>query len=231
VSRTILIVDDEADSRAVLKHVLEADDYHVITADRAEAAAAAAAAKRPDLVLCDVVLPSMDGMALCRQLRADKRTAGVPIMLMSGLRRGEAEQACGLEFGADDYLLKPVSPRLLLARVRAVLRRGPVPDDEAPPLRSGSLLVDRAARLVSAGSRRLPLTRKEFDLLALLLEKRGRVLGSAFLMETVWGCDTDVYRDPHTIEVHVSSLRRKLGQALAKRIVTVPGVGYRFEKD
>jgi two-component system alkaline phosphatase synthesis response regulator PhoP len=231
VTYKILVVDDEADSRALLRDVLESNDFRVILAERAEQAMAAAADQRPDLVLSDVVLPAMNGLTLCRRLKSDRRTAALPVMLMSAMRRGELEQAEGLELGADDYLVKPVAPRLLLARIHAVLKRrgdGPVAD---APLKAGSLVLDPAARVATAGGRQLPLTRKEFDLLALLLEKRGRVLGAPYLLETVWGYDTAVYKDPHTIEVHVSSLRRKLGTTLAKRIVTVPGVGYRFEKD
>jgi two-component system alkaline phosphatase synthesis response regulator PhoP len=177
------------------------------------------------------VLPVTNGLTLCRRLKSDRRTAALPVVLMSAMRRGEFEQAEGLEIGADDYLVKPVAPRLLLARLRAVLKRRPSEPAVEAPLRAGSLVVDPAARVATAGGRTLPLTRKEFDLLSLLLEKRGRVLGAPYLLETVWGYDTAVYKDPHTIEVHVSSLRRKLGPSLARRIVTVPGVGYRFERD
>lgn len=231
MSPKILLVDDEADSRALLKEILENGDFHVTAVSRGEDAVSAAADQRPDLVLSDVVMPNMSGLALCRRLKSDRRTASVPVVLMSAMRRGELEQAEGLEIGADDYLVKPVDPRLLIARIRAVLRRRPeAPAAPEGPLRAGALIVDPAARVATAAGRALPLTRKEFDLLALLLEKRGRVLGAPYLLETVWGYDTAVYKDPHTVEVHVSSLRRKLGPRLAKRIVTVPGVGYRFDK-
>ena len=227
----ILLVDDEADSRVLLRDVLEKADFRVILAERGEQAVSAAASHRPDLVLSDVVLPAMSGLTLCRRLKNDRRTAALPVVLMSAMRRGEAEQAEGLELGADDYLVKPVAPRLLLARLRAVLKRKP---DAAPPparLRAGGLLVDQEGRIATVAGRRLALTRKEFDLLAVLIEKRGRVLGAPYLLETVWGYDTAVYKDPHTIEVHVSSLRRKLGARVGRRIVTVPGVGYRFDKE
>lgn len=228
----ILLVDDEADSRALIKELLEGDDFRVITADRAESAMAAAADHRLDLVLADVVMPFMSGVALCRKLKSDRRTASLPVVLMSAMRRGELDQAEGLEVGADDYLVRPVAPRLLLARLHAVLnRRGAQTAADDSPLRAGALLIDRAGRLVTVAGKLLALTRKEFDLLSLLIEKRGRVLGAPFLLERVWECDTAVYKDPHTIEVHVSSLRRKLGPSLSRRIVTVPGVGYRFDKD
>jgi DNA-binding response OmpR family regulator len=227
----ILLVDDEADSRTVIKTVLEHNDFRVITADHAEQAVAVANEERPDLVLADVVMPSMSGVALCRALRGDRRTASLPIVLMSAMRRGEAEQAEGLEIGADDYLVKPVASRLLLARLRALLKRCAAAGDGAQTMRAGTLTVDQAARVATAAGKALPLTRKEFDLLSLLIEKRGRVLGAPYLLETIWGYDTAVYKDPHTVEVHVSSLRRKIGPKLARRIVTVPGVGYRFDKD
>lgn len=227
----ILLVDDEADSRLLVRDVLEKADFRVIAVERGEQAMSAMSSQRPDLVLSDVVLPAMSGVALCRRLKSDRRTAATPVVLMSAVRRGEHEQAEGLEIGADDYLVKPVNPRLLLARLRAVLKRkpeAPVPDGV---LRAGGLRVDQAGRIASIAGRRLPLTRKEFDLLAVLVEKHGRVLGAPYLLETVWGYDTAVYKDPHTIEVHVSSLRRKLGPKLGHRIVTVPGVGYRFDKE
>jgi DNA-binding response OmpR family regulator len=231
VAYKILLVDDEADSRSLLRDVLEKADYRVITAERGEQAVSAVASHRPDLVLSDVVLPAMSGLALCRALKGDRRTAGMPVVLMSAKRRAEAEQAEGLEIGADDYLVKPVAPRLLLARLRAVLKRRPDPPAAEARLRAGSLRIDQAGRIAAVAGRSLPLTRKEFDLLCVLVEKRGRVLGAPYLLETVWGYDTAVYKDPHTIEVHVSSLRRKLGERVGRRIVTVPGVGYRFDKE
>jgi DNA-binding response OmpR family regulator len=230
VNEKILLVDDEADSRALLRDVLEQSEFQVVAIERAEEAVAAAIQHMPDLVLSDVVMPSMSGLALCRKLRGDRLTASTPIVLMSAMRRSELEQAEGIEIGADDYLVKPVAPRLLIARLRAVLkRRPPQAADQDNRLRVGSLKIDLAGRTASVAGKPLALTRKEFDLLAVLVEKKGRVLPAPYLLETVWGYDTGIYKDPHTIEVHVSSLRRKLGR-VSRRIVTVPGLGYRFEK-
>jgi len=228
--RKILVVDDEADSRRVLKTALEGRDFMVLLASRAEEALEAAARERPDLVLSDVVMPYMSGLTLCRRLKADKRTASLPVVLMSGMRRGDVEQSEGLEHGADDYILKPFSSRLLLARLQALLRRRAREGaPEAETLRVPGLAVDLAGRTVRAGERGVALTRKEFDLLAALLERRGRVVAGRFLLESVWGYDSSVYKDTHTVEVHMSCLRRKLGGKLSRRIVTVPGVGYRFD--
>lgn len=228
--RKILIVDDEADSRRVLKAALEGRDFQVVVASRAEEALEAAARERPDVVLSDVAMPYMSGLALCRRLKADKRTASTPVVLMSGMHRGDAEQADGFDHGADDYIVKPFSSRLLLARLLALLRRNAAAGAAAPEtLRAPGLSVDLAARTVRAGERPVALTRKEFDLLAALLERRGRVVAGRFLLESVWGYDSAVYRDTHTVEVHMSCLRRKLGLKLSRKIVTVPGVGYRFD--
>ncbi len=231
MSYKILLVDDEPDARLLLRDLLEKADFRVITAERGDQAVAAANSQRPDLILSDVVLPAMSGLTLCRRLKSDRRTASMPVVLMSAMRRAEAEQAEGLEIGADDYLVKPVGSRLLLARLRAVLKRKPEEPPPDPFLRVGALKIDQAGRIATVSGQELPLTRKEFDLLTLLVQKRGRVLGAPFLLETVWGYDTAVYKDPHTIEVHVSSLRRKLGRRFGRRIVTVPGVGYRFDRE
>ncbi|MBI4423725.1 MAG: response regulator transcription factor [Elusimicrobia bacterium] len=229
--RKLLVVDDDRQNLEFLRALLEREGYEVLVADRAAEAALSAAESRPHLILSDVAMPGMGGFSLCRALRGDRRTAAIPLILMSGIQKGEAEQAQGIEQGADDYLVKPFHPRLLLAKVRAALRRA----YEAPPeprdlLRAQGLVLDLPGRTVARGKDRIALTRKEFDLLALFLKKPGRVLSVAFLLETVWGYDTTDYSDPHTIETHVSSLRRKLGPRLGRRLVSVPGLGYRLDE-
>lgn len=230
MAHKILVVDDDADSRESLGLLLQKDGYKVVLEDRADQALAAAAGLRPDVVLTDVCMPYMTGVALCRQLKADKRTASVAVILLSGRRREDTEQAEGLEAGADDYLLKPFSSSLLLAKLRAVLRRSRPSLAGSGQIKIQDLTIDLDARRAACAGKPLLFTRKEFDLLAALVEKSGRVLACPFLLETIWGYDTAVYKDPHTVEVHISSLRRKLGPKLAKRIVTVAGLGYRFDK-
>jgi len=226
----ILIVDDEADNRTFLKTVLEKHGFSVAAAQRAAEALDEADRSAPDLILSDVAMPGMTGLALCEKLKANPKTAAIPVVLMSGAQKDEKDQAEGIDLGADDYLLKPFTPRLMLAKINGVLRRFAAPDEFREILKEIGLTLDVQARTVESRKGRLALTRKEFDLLTTFLRKRGRVLSHLFLLETVWGYDPAVYNDPHTVETHISSLRRKLGPKLAKMIVNVPGVGYRFEK-
>jgi len=227
--RRILLVDDEADNRLVFGDVLAADGYAVKRVSSARAGFDAAVASVPDLVLSDVSMPGGDGLSLLARLRADKRTARVPVVLMSGVFKDSDDLAEGLDSGADDYIPKPVSPALMRAKIAAVLRRFEAPAELGEQLKTHGLVIDVAARTVTAGGRRIALTRKEFDLLTTFLRKPGRVLSVPFLLETVWGYDPVDYSDPHTIGVHVSTLRRKIGAKLAKRIVAVTGLGYRFD--
>lgn len=222
-------MDDEADIRRVYGDVLEGEGYSVKRFSGGTEAFAAAAAAVPDLVISDVSMPGGGGLALLAKLRAEPSTARVPFILMSGVRKGAADQADGLDQGADDYLAKPVSAALILAKVSAVLRRFAAPVELGDRLKAHGLVLDVVARTVTVSGKRVRLTRKEFDLLTALLRKTGAVLTVPYLLETVWGYDPEDYSDPHTIGVHVSTLRRKIGPKIAERIVAVPGLGYRFE--
>jgi DNA-binding response OmpR family regulator len=174
-------------------------------------------------------MPGADGFAFTRQLKSDRRTAQIPVILMSGHHKSDEDQVEGIDRGADDYLLRPFSHRLLSAKVKAVLRRYAAPAELEKALKAAGLSLDVQARTVAVNDKQIPLTRKEFDLLTTFLRKKGRVLSVPYLLETVWGYDPAHYNDPHTLQVHLSSLRRKLGAKVAKRIVSVPGLGYRFE--
>jgi DNA-binding response OmpR family regulator len=177
-------------------------------------------------------MPDGNGVVVCEKLRRDKRTKDIPIILMSGVHKGTIDQIEGIERGADDYLSKPFSPGLLTAKLRAVLRRAgqAAGIDDEPPIKAGGFTVDFKSRTVKkTGGRVLALTRKEFDLLAAFLTKPSRVMSASYLLETVWGYDLATYNDPHTVGVHVSSLRKKLGAKLGNKIVSVPGLGYRYD--
>lgn len=226
----ILAVDDEPDTLTVLRQRLESDGFSVLTAKNAADGFQAAVDSGPDLVLSDVAMPGDDGFALCRRLKSDARTAALPVILISGLHRSESDQLEGLEEGADDYLPKPYPPRLLSAKIRAVLRRFAAPRELGETLAAQSLKLDVRGRVVEHKGKRIALTRKEFDLLTLFLRKPGRALGVEYLLETVWGYDPADYNDPRTLQVHVSSLRKKLGPKLGRRIVSVTGHGYRFDE-
>lgn len=230
--RKVLLVDDEKDIREKVARFLQGRGFGVITARDGSDAFAMAQETAPDVVVSDANMPGMDGMQLCRLLKKGARTRTIPVILMSGVWVDEKDQLSGFSGGADDYVVKPFSLRVLLARIEAVLRRfqaGSAPEDEV--IESCGIKVDAGARTVSVRGKEVRLTRKEFDLLAVFLRRPGRVLKTGYLLETVWGYDPADYNDPHTIEVHLSSLRRKLGPAAAKRIVSVKGVGYRFDGD
>jgi len=222
----ILIVEDDPDIALSLRLKLERDaGYEVEAAGSGPDGLRAALSHPPDLVLLDVNLPGMDGFEICRRLRAEAATAAIPIIMLTA-RIDEADRVAGLEFGADDYITKPFSPKEALARVRAVLRRSGRQDEEAESLVDAPLRVDVAARAARVGERDLALTRKEFDLLAELLRQRGRVLTRERLLESVWGYDYP--GETRTVDVHVRRLRQKLGVPVDARIETVVGVGYRY---
>lgn len=225
----VLLVDDDADHLQACGGLLKAAGYDVKCVRTARAALAAAGESVPDLVLSDVSMPGGDGLSLLARLRAGAVTARVPVVLMSGVRKGAAEQIEGLDRGADDYLPKPSAPALILAKVATVLRRCSAREKAGERLEADGLVLDAAARTVKLAGRPVGLTRKEFDLLAILWRKAGRVLSVPFLLRTVWGYDPCDYSNPRTICVHVSTLRRKVGARIAARIVAVPNRGYRFD--
>jgi DNA-binding response OmpR family regulator len=223
------LVDDEPDNRRVYGDILEAEGYTVRRVSNGREAFDAAMESPPDLVLSDVSMAGGDGLTLLARLRAEKSTARVPVVLMSGVHRDAEEQVEGLDQGADDYLPKPVSPALIRAKIAAVLRRYGAADELGSELKAQGLVIDVAARTVVVSGKSISLTRKEFDLLTTFLRKPGRVLSVPYLLETVWGYDPADYSDPHTVGVHVSTLRKKIGAKVGAHIVAVPSLGYRFD--
>jgi phosphate regulon transcriptional regulator PhoB len=224
----VLIVEDERDIRDLLAFHLERAGYHVGKARSGTDALRQIQASPPDLVLLDLMLPEIDGLEVCRRLRRDERTASLPIVMLTA-KGEEVDRVLGLELGADDYVVKPFSPKEVVARVRAVLRRSRPPADGAP-LVMGRLTIDVGRHAVLVGGTAVELTPKEFDLLRALAEARGRVLSREFLLDRVWGYATAADIESRTVDVHVRRLRMKLG-AEGARIVTVKGVGYRVEAD
>jgi len=217
----ILIVEDDENLRVALEDNLQSEGYDVATAANGQAAERAVAARRPDLVVLDLMLPDTDGYTLCRKLRPS-----VGAILMLTARTLEEDLVRGFEAGADDYLAKPYRLRELLARVKALLRRGPAAERETH-VTFGPFTLDVEARAVAGGGP-IDLTRTEFDLLATLLRNRGRVLSRNEILDAVWGADVHV--DARTVDNFVLSLRKKLRWEAASRfeIATVRGVGYRM---
>jgi DNA-binding response OmpR family regulator len=225
----ILVVDDDRAILALIKKFLAASGFGVIMTDNGSEALLLFKDSKPDLILCDAEMPGLDGHALCRRIKQEADARTVPVVLMSGAKMADKDVLQGFEGGADDYVLKPFSLPVLLARLKAVLRRYEAVEEKEGVLRKCGVEIDASGRTVRIGRAPVPLTRKEFDLLAVLLSKSGKVLSIPYLLETVWGYDPADYNDPGTVEVHVYHLRKKLGPKLAKRIVNIPGLGYKFD--
>jgi len=228
-SPCILIVEDDDGLRKFFARTLEGENYHVVAVQTTEEAFAFLRETHADLVLSDVVLEGKNGMALCRELRSRPETARLPVVLISGHRIEEDDQIQGLDAGADDYLLKPVSGKILAAKIQSVLHRYQAPRDLAEILKAHGLTLDVQSRVVTLRGQTIALTRKEFDLLTAFLRHPGQVLTNNDLLEKIWGMDPAIDLDTHTLTVHVSSLRKKLGEPLGGRIANVPRLGYRFE--
>jgi phosphate regulon transcriptional regulator PhoB len=222
----VLIVEDEPDIRDLLAFHLEREGYHVTRSRSGADALRQVRARPPDLILLDLMLPELGGLDVCRRLREDPRTASVPIVMLTA-RGEEVDRILGLELGADDYIVKPFSPKEVVARVRAVLRRAGARDGAAPVV-SGRLVIDPDRHTVHVDAAAIELTPKEFDLLRALAEARGRVLSREFLLDRVWGYASAGEIESRTVDVHVRRLRMKLGDE-GQRITTVKGVGYRLE--
>ena len=221
----VLVVEDEVDLSQLMSDRLTADGHQVTVAHSGSEALAAVSKRVPDVVVLDWMLPDIDGLAVCRQLRLQHL---MPIIMVTA-RSEEVDRVLGLEVGADDYLVKPFSIRELLARVRAMLRRVDLEGRRQAPaserVQSGPLVIDVASHTASLDGAPMHLTRKEFDLLHVLVTHPGRAFSREFLVTRIWGTEFDGY--DRAVDTHVTRLRRKLGP-LGERIVTVWGVGYRF---
>jgi DNA-binding response OmpR family regulator len=222
----ILVVDDEPHIVELVRYNLQQDGYEVLTAGDGETALSKSASERPDLIILDLMLPGVDGLEVCRRLR---RESAVPIIMLTA-RGGEVERIVGLDLGADDYVIKPFSPRELVARVRAVLRRHAreVAPPTAGPLCVGPLRLDAGTHDVMLAGRRVDLTAREFELLRLFMRHPNRVFTRDFLLEHLWG--HDFYGSTRTVDMHVSRLREKIEDDPGdpRFIVTVRGVGYKL---
>lgn len=224
---TILVVEDEADLQAVLEYNLTQAGFQAVLAGDGPSAIEKARECAPDLVLLDLMLPGMEGTAVCRTLKSDSRTERVPIIMLTA-RTDEIDRVVGFELGADDYVAKPFSVRELLLRIRAVLRRkssveGPVPI--GPMFEFGYLRIDQDAHRVWVDGEEVVLTHLEFKLLTAVIQQGNRVQSRSNLLSKVWDVHSDV--TTRTVDTHVKRLREKLGVA-RNYIETVRGVGYRF---
>jgi two-component system phosphate regulon response regulator PhoB len=224
---TVLLVEDEGDIADLVRYHVEKAGMRFVHAADGGAALRLARAEHPDVALLDLMLPGLDGLEVCRQLRRDAVTRRLPIIMLTA-RGEEVDRVVGLELGADDYVVKPFSPRELLARIRAVLRRVEGAEPTPAGRATGTLHVDEARHSVAVGDRPVELTAKEFGLLVALMRADGRVLNREQLLEAVWGYANAAEIESRTVDVHVRRLRAKLGPE-ARRVVTVKSVGYRFD--
>ena len=223
--KTILIADDEPDVLNLLALNLRKEGFDVLKAEDGARALEIARAETPDLVVLDLMMPGMSGLEVTKQLKQSPATRGIPIVMLTA-RAEEVDRIVGLELGADDYVTKPFSPREIVLRVQAVLRRAVVVDAvKEDVLEVGSIQIDRAKHEVRIGGVACDFTATEFKLLSVLMERRGRLQSRDVLLNDVWGYESAI--DTRTVDTHVRRLREKLGEA-ADLIETVRGFGYRM---
>jgi len=219
---SVLIIDDEADIREILAYNLRKEGYNVYSASNGKDGIEIARSNQPDIVILDVMMPEMDGIEVCDILRNDPNTKHIRICFLTA-RNEDYSQIAGLDAGADDYVSKPIKPRVLISRLKALLRRNSSFEEETAITEEGTLYIDREKYLVVNNGETVHLPRKEFELLALLASKPEKVFDRDFILKTVWG-DGVIVGD-RTIDVHVRKLRGKIGDNYIK---TVKGVGYKF---
>ena len=227
----ILVVEDEPDICKLVNYNLAQERFKVLEAEDGEQGLKIVQRDKPDLVILDLMLPGLSGMELCKILRERSETERLPVLMLTA-KAGEADRVVGLEMGADDYLTKPFSPRELVARVRAILRRveSAKPADQLPAYDKGCLKIDFSTYEVFAREKSIRLTLKEFELLRFLVQNPNRVLSRDQLLDRVWGGET--YVTPRTVDVHIRRLRKAIEKddSKPKWILTLRGVGYKFDE-
>lgn len=221
----ILIVDDEPDILEILQFNLEKEGFMVITAPNGEEGIQLAEKETPNLVILDIMMPEMDGVEVCRYLRQNKKFNQTLVAFLTA-REEDYSQIAALDVGGDDYITKPIRPRVLISRIKALLRRSRQTEAnmEETLIELGDLIIDKERISVKKGSKEIELAKKEFELLSLLVSKPGKVFSRDEIFNKVWG--TDVIVGNRTIDVHIRKLREKIGDECIK---TIKGIGYKFE--
>jgi len=223
---TILVIDDEPDLLELVEFNLKKDGYEVIVAKNGQAGLEIAQKHLPDLIVLDLMMPGIDGLEVCRQLRSDERTRQTPMIMLTA-KSAEADRIVGLELGADDYVTKPFSPRELIARVRALLRRATTTQETPTVIRQGDLVIDLTRHEVTSGGKQVTLTPTEFRILQFIVARPGRVLSRDQIIDAAVGNEMAVF--DRTIDVHIAAIRRKLGKT-GDRIETIRGFGYKWRE-
>jgi len=223
---SILIIEDEKDILDLVEYHLKQSGFQVLTADDGGAGLKLAVKKRPNLIILDLMLPGMDGKDVCRSLKSNPVTQTIPVLMLTA-KAEELDRVIGFELGADDYVTKPFSPRELVLRIKAILRRKALDTGDMKVIQIGDLLIDIDRHSVSIKDRPISLTSTEFKLLVELASKRGRVQTRQTLLDSVWGTNCEGY--DRTVDTHIRRLREKLGD-MAGYIETLRGFGYRFRE-
>ncbi len=220
----ILLVDDEQDILEFLSYNLKKESYEVFTANNGNEAITIAKKEKPDLIILDVMMPDMDGIETCREIRGIPELKNVMITFLTA-RNEDYSQIAGFEVGADDYINKPIKPRVLISRIKALLRRSPgLESGKIETVNTGGIKIDRERYVIEKDGIEISLPKKEFELLALLASKPGKVFTREVILDKVWGGDVVV--GDRTIDVHIRKLREKIGEDYIK---TIKGIGYKFE--
>lgn len=224
----ILIAEDEKDIRNLIRGRLEKEGFHTLEAGDGQEAVSKTQQQQPDLIVLDLMMPKMSGLDVCKTLKGSDKTKHIPIVMLTA-KSEEIDRIIGFELGADDYLTKPFSPRELILRIKAILKRlTPKGSPEKKVLKFGDLTVDTTNYEAAIKNKPLTLTKTEFLILKHLLESGGRVVTKESLTNKIWGFDS--YGDSRTIDTHMAKLRKKIGK-YANKIETIRGVGYRFYSD
>lgn len=222
---TVLVIDDEADLIELVRYNLEKEGFEALTASDGQSGLQIAQRRKPEVIVLDLMMPGMDGLEVCRRLRTDERTSHIPLVMLTA-RAAEMDRIVGLEMGADDYVTKPFSPRELVARIKAILRRSTYREAPSKVIRHGELVIDAQRHEVLYHDKSVGLTATEFRILQFMARRPGRVLSRNDILDAAMG--EDAYVLDRTIDVHITAIRRKLG-AGGRRIETVRGFGYKFD--
>jgi DNA-binding response OmpR family regulator len=224
----ILLIDDDKDMLKAMRKYLKTQNYNVLFTNNASEGLMIARESLPDIVITDAEMPDINGFSLCKIIKSEEALTNMPVIIISGQKINEEDIIEGYEKGADDYLLKPFSFNILLLKIQAVLRRHTIFTQTPKITEKFGMEINPSQRTLKIDGTIVNLTRKEFDLLTLLISKENHILSIPYLLETIWGYDPAQYNDPHTVEVHISRLRKKLNPAVSSRINSVTGHGYKF---
>jgi two-component system phosphate regulon response regulator PhoB len=227
IKQSILIIEDDKHISKLVKYNLEKSGYDCTVADDGEEALDILSKERPDLIILDIMLPKMDGFELCRAFKQDAKLKNIPIIMLTA-KGEEVDRIVGLELGADDYVVKPFSPRELVLRVKAILKRGKIEESPKDIIQRGNLVINVPKHRVTVNNKEVELTPIEFKLLVTLIERNGRIQSRDQLLSDVWDMHADVFT--RTVDTHIKRLREKLGK-IGDSIETVRGLGYRFREE